>query len=217
MALDWLMGSSPSLDFEQSKQQRKMWDVMFPQFKNFMQGNMPGLYDLPSPVLPNTDWYNNLAPEVRQSLWEPAQEAGQQMMEVMGAKGQLGSAGSPMSGSAATGMGKLFADYGQGIGMQAWNMTQPGLMADYQAQLGRNITGYNTSLMPYQMAAGMLPGTYGQPVINPGSQGLLGYGMQLAAPFAMGAGMGMFGNPFSGFGSSFGGGFRTNPNDPYPG
>jgi hypothetical protein len=86
-------------------------------------------------------------------------------------------------------------------------MMQPGMMADYNAQLGRNIQGYQTSLMPFQAAANMLPGTYANPVVNPGSPGFMQSAMQLAAPFAMGAGMGWggggFQNPFAGM---FGGG-----------
>jgi hypothetical protein len=211
---DFLFGESPELKFKQSPQQQDMWNTMFPTFQNFMGGNFPQMYDLPSPVGPTTDWYNNIAPEVRQSLWEPAMEGGRQMMEVMGSKGQTGSPGSPMSGSGSAGMGRLFADYSQGIGQQAWNMMQPGMMADYGAQLGRNIQGYQTSMMPFQTAANMLPGTYANPVVQPGSPGLMQGMMQLASPFAMGAGMGMMGgmNPFAGMfgGGQFGsGGFAS--------
>jgi hypothetical protein len=198
--MDTMFGKGPELNFEQSPQQAEMYKTMFPIFQNFMQGNFPSIYDVPSPVGPTSGWYDNIAPEVRQSLWEPAREGGRQMMEVMGAKGQIGSAGSPISGSAATGVGKLFSDYSQGIGGQAWNMMQPGLMADYQAQLGRNITGYQTSLMPFQTAANMLPGTYASPVVTPGSQGLFQNAMQMAAPFALGATFGLGGMSWPSFG-----------------
>ena len=197
---DSLFGESPSIKFKQSPQQSQVWDTAFPAFQNFMQGNFPPLYDVPSPVGPTEGWYNNIAPAVRQSLWEPAMEGGQQLLELMGARGQTGSAGSPYSGSAATGLGKLFSDYSQGIGGQAWGMMQPGLMADYQAQLGRNMTGYQTSLMPFQTAAGMLPGTYANPIVNPGSQGLLGSAMQMMAPWAMSF------LPWGNFGGQMGGG-----------
>jgi hypothetical protein len=199
---NWFTGESPSLEFEQGPEQKKMFNTMFGPFQSFMQGNFPQMYDLPSPVMPSTDWYNNIAPEVRQSLWEPAQEGGRQMMEAMGAKGQVGSAGSPISGSAQTGMGKLFADYSQGIGSQAWNMMQPGMMADYNAQLGRNIQGDNTSLMPFQAAANMLPGTYSHPVVNPGRAGALGPLLQVFG--AAGDPAGLMGGVNSGIGNLFG-------------
>ena len=209
--MGFMMGDSPSLDFKQGPQQKQMFETMFPVFQNFMQGNFPQMYDLPNQVGPTTDWYNQIAPEVRQSLWEPAQQGGQQMMEAMGAKGQIGSPGSPISGSAQTAMGSLFADYSQGIGQQAWNMMQPGMMAGYGAELGRNQAGYQTSLMPFQAASGMLPGTYANPVVSPGSPGLLSNMMQIAAPLAMGAGMAM-GGPLGAMaggalGGMFGGGF----------
>lgn len=203
MALDWLTGSSPEVTYGQSPEQEKMWNTMFPVFKNFMQGNFPEMYDVPSPVGPTTDWYNNISPAVRESLWEPAREGGNQLMETLGAKGMMGGASTPASGSGATAMGKLFADYSQGIGGQAWNMMQPGLMADYSAQLGRNITGYNTSLMPFQTAAGMLPGTYSTPFVDPGSPGAF----QSLLP--MGAAFGMSHMPWGNFGGMFGGGGGT--------
>lgn len=204
---DFMMGGDPKLTYEQGPEQEDMYNSMFPVFKNFMQGNFPQMYDLPNQVGPTTDWYNNIAPEVRQSLWEPAQEGGQQMMEAMGAKGQIGSAGSPISGSAQTGMGKLFSDYSQGIGGQAWNMMQPGMMADYNAQLGRNIQGYNTSMMPFETARGMLPGTYSSPVVTPGSQGFLGPLLQgLGAAADPG---GLYGGVGESIGSYFGGQNQT--------
>ena len=203
--LDTLFGKSPSVDYKSSPQQKEMWKVMFPVFKNFMQGNFPQMYDLPSPVVPTTDWYNNIAPEVRQSLWEPAIEGGNQMMEVLGAKGMMGGPSTPASGSGATAMGKLFSDYSQGIGGQAWNMISPGLMADYNAQLGRNITGYQTSLMPFQTAAGLLPSSYATPIVNSGSSGLMSSFSQMMAPWAMSyLPWGNFGGMFGGGGSSFG-------------
>jgi len=163
-------GDSPSISYKQSPQQRQVWDTIFPALQNFFQGGYQNPYDIPSPVMPTTDWYNNIAPEVRQSLWEPAIEGGNQLAEVLGAKGQYGGASTPASGSGATALGKLFADYSQGIGQQAWNMTAPGLTADYNAQLQRNMTA---GLLPFQTAASMLPGTYASPVVNPGQQGFL--------------------------------------------
>ena len=200
--LESIFGSSPSIDYAQSPQQKKMWNTMFPVFQNFMQGNFPQMYDLPSPVGPTTDWYNNIAPQVRQSLWEPAIEGGNQMMEVLGSKGIMGGASTPASGSGATAMGKLFSDYSQGIGGQAWNMMQPGLMADYSAQLGRNMQGYQTSLMPFQAAASLLPGTYPNPVVNQGNPGMIGSMFQMMAPWAMSF------MPWGKFGGMIGGGTK---------
>ena len=197
---DAFTGEGPSVDFKQGPEQKQMWDTMFPVFQNFMQGNFPQMYDLPSPVQPSQGWFDNLSSEVKQSLWEPARDAGNQMMEVLGSKGMMGGASTPASGSGATAMGKLFSDYGQGIGQQAWNMTSPGLFQDYSAQLGRNMQGYQTSLMPFQTAAGMIPGTYSNPIVNQGNPGIL----QSLAP--MGAAFGMSHLPWGNFGGMFGGG-----------
>jgi hypothetical protein len=221
---DLFMGKSPELNFEQSPQQQQMYNTMFPAFQNFMGGNMPQQYDVPGMIQPGQGWFSGLDQDIQKSLWEPAREGGLQMMEAMGAKGQIGSAGSPISGSAQTGMGRLFADYSQGIGQQAWNMMLPGMEMDYQAQLGRNISGYNQSMLPFQTAANMLPGTYGSPVVTPGSPGLMQGMSQMAAPMMAGIGMGMGGpiggalggwlggmmNPGGGTGGQFGsGGFAS--------
>ena len=115
-------------------------------------GAPPSIYDIPSGegLQPTSGWYNSIAPEVRQGMWEPWNDASNQMMANMSGIGQLGSPGAGMSGAALNAQGSLYADAGQQVGMQAWNMMQPGQQAMWQANLGRNTDQYNTSLIPWQ-------------------------------------------------------------------
>jgi hypothetical protein len=100
-------------------------------------GAPPSIYDIPSGqgLQPTSGWYDSIAPEVRQGLWEPWNDAANQMQMNMGGRGQLGSPGAGYSGAAGTGLGQLYADAGQQVGMQAWNMMQPGQQAMWQANL----------------------------------------------------------------------------------
>jgi hypothetical protein len=83
-------------------------------------------------------------------MWEPWNEAANQMQMNMGMQGQLGSPRGRYSGAAQTALGQLYADAGQQVGMQAWNMIQPGEQAMYNAELARNMTAYQSSLIPWQ-------------------------------------------------------------------
>jgi len=91
-----------------------------------------GSYDVPGAVLPSKDWYGSMSPEVMEGVWAPYQEGAEQMLEAFG-----GTAGAGISGAHAAAMGKYFADASKDVGLQAWQMSQPGMMAEWQAQVGR--------------------------------------------------------------------------------
>lgn len=101
--------------------------------------NVPN-YQVPSNVnlLPTANWYSNLSPEVMRGLNAPYDEARSQMLENMGATGQVGSAAGGYTGAAGAALGEFEANRANQIGLQAWQMTQPGLQADYSARLARN-------------------------------------------------------------------------------
>jgi hypothetical protein len=130
---------------------------MFPFCLNSLQGppqmgTPPNIYDVPSGqgLMPTKGWYDSISPEVKQGLWEPWNDASDQMMANMSGVGQFGSPVGGMSGAALNAQGSLYADAGEQVGMQAWNMMAPGQQALWQANLGRNVAGYNTSLIPWQ-------------------------------------------------------------------
>lgn len=95
-------------------------------------------YNVPGAVTPSAGWFEGMSPDVKAGMWEPYKEAGNQMLEVMGARGQGGSPRGGYSGAAGTAMGELFADAGSQVGLDAWQMQQPGLMAEFGARLGQN-------------------------------------------------------------------------------
>jgi len=161
-------GKGGSTDYQASHEQKKSYEMAYPFMQQIMgygqqnaqnpnlgvpqMGAPPPIYDVPSGegLMPTSGWYNSIAPEVRQGLWEPWNEAANQLQMNMGSRGQLGSSRGGYSGAAGTALGKLYADAGQQVGTQAWNMMAPGQQALWQANLGQNVAEYNTSLMPYQ-------------------------------------------------------------------
>lgn len=161
-------GGSSNTNYEWGPQQKQMYNAAWPFMQGMaqygaqnmgkpnmgapMMGAPPSLYDVPSGqnLMPTQGWYDNISQEVKQGLWEPWNDAANQLQMNMGVQGQLGSPRGGYSGAAGTGLGQLYADAGQQVGMQAWNMTQPGNQAMWQANLGRNVAGYNANMGQYQ-------------------------------------------------------------------
>ncbi len=164
--------------------------------------NIP-LYNIPdaSMMMPSQDWWGSLSPEVMQGLWSPYNAGAQQMMETMGAGGNLGSARGGYSGTGENALGRFYSDAATDVGLQAWKMTQPAMMANWQAQLQRGQTGYGQAVqdyqntlaqqqadygmaqedwrqqiareqMPYGILPGLVGGTYSTPVVEPSSGGI---------------------------------------------
>ena len=141
--------------------------------------------DIPdaSMAMPTANWYNSLAPEVKAGLYAPYEDASNQMLELMGSRGQTGAASSGYTGAAGAAMGELWADAGRNVGMDAWKMTGPMAMANWQANLDRNVqqwglgqqealADYNTAMEAWRLPMqnmSYLPSTMGQAYVNQGS------------------------------------------------
>ena len=199
-------GSGPSLDFKQTGFQNWLQNWAQGFWKNMKKGNMPKMWKIPNinKMMPKEGWWEDLDPNIRAGIREPHEEASRQMLEVMGAKGQIGSGSSPYSGSSQTATGKFWEDAATDMAVQGWNMVSPALTAGWNARLQRNMGKYQQSMLPYEMLMGATQMSQPYPVVDPGSPGFGGMAMNLAAPAMMGWGMGGFQNPFSGFGG-FGG------------
>jgi hypothetical protein len=154
-------GGSSDVDYEWSDEQQASYRQAQPWVQQQMgtamggppqMGAPPSIYDMPDAtgLTPTKGWYDSISPEVKQGLWEPWNDAANQLQMNMGVQGQLGSPVGGYSGAAGTGLGKLYADAGQQVGMQAWNMMAPGQSQLFGANLGRNIAQYDTSLQPWQ-------------------------------------------------------------------
>jgi len=103
-------------------------------------------YEIPdaSQLMPGADWMQNFSPEIMQGLNAPWEEGQKQMLEQMGAMGQIGSPDA-VSGAAGAAIGKFKAQQANQVGQQAWNMLQPGLQRDYQSQLDQAKYGAGTA------------------------------------------------------------------------
>lgn len=175
------------------------------------------MYNIPTAVGPTEAWYGGLSPDVMAGVWAPYNEGAKQMLELMG-----GSTRGGYSGATGAALGKYFSDAATDVGLQAWNMSQPGLMANWQAELAANQMGYANLMqegmtdyqnelarqqadyqsamqawqMPYS-ALGLIGGSYSTPVVQqqPGLLDIAG----AAFPWAM-----MLGG-FGPFGAAAGG------------
>jgi len=110
--------------------------------------NIP-LYDIPqyNTPQPTSGWFNSMSPEIMQGLYEPYNEAGRQMLELMGSRGQVGSAGSGYTGASGALLGELASQAGQQVGLNAWNMMAPYQMTANQGLFNANL---QRNMMPYQ-------------------------------------------------------------------
>ena len=164
---DFFGGGKTSVSYKQSPQQAEMYNMMLPLFQRLAgaggSGGMP--FNIPSAVTPSSGWFNNLSPDVMKGIWEPYNEGANQMMETMGMNGQIGSARGGYSGTGGNAMGRYYADAATDVGKQAWDMTSPGLMNEWQARL-------QALLLPYGIFPGMMGETYPNPVVKQGSPGL---------------------------------------------
>jgi len=218
--------SSPSVSFEQSPQQQQLWSLAYPYWQNLYGGQMPGLYNVPAlpsaadyfaATMPTGDWWANLDPSIKAGIRAPYEDASQQMMEQMGARGQIGGQSTPYSGTGQAALGTFWDKAGQGMAQTGWGMMHPGLMAQAQAgwggamqgwgaELGREQAGYQQSMLPYQMLPGMTQQAMPYPVVDPGGGGFWGGVGNLAGSALMGMGMGWgmsgFQNPFGSYGST---------------
>ena len=135
------------------------------------------MYDIPQAPMPTSDWYNSLSPEVMQGLWSPYDYGAKQLTTQLNSAGQAGSARGGYSGAAGAALGELYSRGAKDVGMSAWQMSQPGLFADYNTQLQQNMMGYG-NLTQERMA------DY-QNTMNQGQQNYQAQLMQYQLPYSM--------------------------------
>lgn len=122
-----------------------VWDVpemtaapTMPSMGGVMSGVDPyGIqsWNVPGAVAPTAGWYQGMSPEVMAGLNAPYDDARSQMFETLGGTGQLGSARGGFSGAAGAALGEFEANRARDIGLQAWQMTLPGMQQKWAADL----------------------------------------------------------------------------------
>lgn len=215
--MDTIMGSSPELKFDTSHEQKKVGkpvqNMLRDLFRLINEGENPFYNPMdptdPSQFLPTEEAMQSLDPSISAGMWHPVNQAGQQMSEMMAGRGQMG-------GSQSVALGQLYGQAAPQIGLNLANMLSGAQRFSHQANVGQRAMDFQEQTYPFNLGAGLFPSTLPNPVVQPGSPGLLGAATQIAAPFAMGAGMGWggggFQNPFSGMlggGQSGQGGFAS--------
>lgn len=119
-----------------------------------MSGVLTGVpsYNIPSvnSMMPSTDWYNSISPEVKAGVWAPYEEGGNMLQEKLGSIGGLGNQRGGVSGEAAAGLGKYYSNATTQAANQLWGMSQPAMQAGWNAQLAQNQGTYNLGLTEAQ-------------------------------------------------------------------
>jgi hypothetical protein len=170
-------GSKTKTEFVQSPEQRQLFQTFLPMAHRVAQGQP--LWDVPEPITPTGEWFQGIAPEVRQGLWAPYQEAGQQLGEMFGSRGQLGSPRAGPSGAYGAAMGSFAADASKDVGIQAWQMVG-GPQQQQRAEI------LQSRMAPFQMAPAFMSGQSQMTptgVMQPNQPGML----SRLGPFGLGA------------------------------
>jgi hypothetical protein len=170
-------GSQTRTEYAQSPEQRQVFNALMPTIRRIGSAGGGSLWDIPtapmaptarqytSPtpqgynvpdaVAPTQNWWDSIASPVMAGLNAPWNDARNQMFESLGQAGSLGSAGAGMSGAAGAALGEFESNRANQMGLQAWNMMQPGLMNQWQGQLGANqyLTGMQNAMPPSKSTA----------------------------------------------------------------
>ena len=153
----------------------------------------------PQQAMPYSGW--TPSPQVMAGLWEPYQQGANLLTERMAAGGQAGSAMGGFSNAYGDAMGRYYQDASKNIGLQAWQMTQPALMAGMMGNNANNMAQWNAMLgqgrdiwgaqlqeqmYPWQIMGNLMGGgsLQSQPVVNPGDP-TGQYAMQALSTIAM--------------------------------
>lgn len=157
-----------------------------------------GSYSIPQMQMPDTNWWQNLSPEIKQGIFQPTLDMANQMGEQFGAQGMMGSPMTGPSGAFGGALGEAVGrTYGPQAAMQAWQMTSPLYQQQWGAELGRNQNLWQANLQAQQAPWSMMPSYFGSganlmpnPVVtqnaNPLASGISGAAMGAMA----------FGNPW---------------------
>ncbi len=225
-------GGDSQVEYTSSPEQQQLMRTILPMVQGFgqygqkryfggapqmgapsMSGVLTGvpMYDIPDPsrAMPTANWYGSLAPQVKAGLYAPYVEAGQGLMEAMGARGQAGSPRGGFSGAAGAALGELAGQAAKNVGLSAWQMTAPMAMTAWQTDLARNQQAYGQQIQErlgdYSTAMnvwnrpmsimGQMPYAMPQGYVQPGGGG--GIGGALGGGLMGGMGVGaLTGNPF---------------------
>ena len=161
--------------------------------------NIPS-YNIPSPeyMMPTGQTMGSISPAVWSGIMQPYQKVESQLMETLGAGGQLGSAMGGFSGQGAAGLGKYWAEAAPGIGMQAWNMISPALQQGWGAglQQAQNLWAEQMQQYKYPWQAAPSLISMGMPfpyVQQPSGSPMAGMGSLLSGMGSLMGGMGGMG------------------------
>ena len=127
----------------QSPQQQEMYGYMNPMMQNMFSGNMPTMQG------PTAGWYSGLDENVRAGIEEPYMRGMDMMRDQLGGTGMLGNQRAGMSGAAADVYGQYMQKAAPTMAQTGWNMMQPSMTANFNAQM-----------FPYQTLPSMMPQTY---------------------------------------------------------
>ena len=130
-------------------------------------GNLQGqpLFNIPQfpqlsaqNLLPTQNFFQNVAPEIRQGWDFESGIARENLFQQLGSKGQMGSARGGLSGAAGAALGSFEANRASQFGEQAFRMAQPGLQMGFQQEANRLGTLQGQAFQQAQMPFSVLPG-----------------------------------------------------------
>ncbi|MHA2085947.1 MAG: hypothetical protein ACXABD_19560 [Candidatus Thorarchaeota archaeon] len=175
---------------------------------------VPGMPQAPGPVLPTEQYFQSVAPQIQQALWQPYGQVFQQTLETMGGQGQLGSQRGGFSGASGAAAGTFAAEVAPRMAAQAWQMGAPELQRygqqQYMGQLQQRGEELQALQAPWSMYPSYMGGAGAMPLVHSpaspsiasrlGPLGGMGAGLGIAAALggglpglALGGGLGLMG------------------------
>lgn len=152
-------GSDPSLGFSQSPEAQQLWQMFSPVLQRAAgAAGQPNSWNSLNAPMPTQSWFENLSPDVKQGVWAPYEEAGQNMLSGLIGGGMAGSARGGMSRNATNLLGDYYAKAGTNYGQQLWNMSYPGMQQ-----------AWNT---PYNLMGALTGSAMPNTVVYPGQTGI---------------------------------------------
>jgi len=161
-----------------------------------MSGALQG-YNLPdaSTLMPTRSFFESIDPSVMEGMNMMYDDSRNQMFETLGASGLGGSARGGFSGTAGAALGEFQANKARNMMTDLFNMSLPGMAQGYQSEVDtqnfqrqlnltdlmnqnaqrENIFNMQAQSMryPYDAALSVMGATLPNPVVNPGSPGML--------------------------------------------
>lgn len=197
-----LCGGGGDVKYRQSPQQEQVFDAIYPMIRGMgkaAQGGQP-LWTTPSApqvgqapgsMIPNAGWYDNMDSGIKAGIWEPFQDASNQMLAGMNRGGQMGTPSGGYSPAAGAAMGEFYSNAAPKVASQAWDMFGPQRQydmwaagANQQAQMAQWGAQNDAMSFPYRAMPGMLGGTYPEPIVSQPST-LPGSAMNMIGNFGM--------------------------------